>query len=91
MQNNQLGTKRSPVSNDGRGLKQQITLRSACVTRCSPVSNDGRGLKQTIPQFVGDEPRSSPVSNDGRGLKLNQVIAVSLSALVRPSAMTGAD
>lgn len=46
MQNNQLGTKRSPVSNDGRGLKRWHAFDRQSLLPRSPVSNDGRGLKQ---------------------------------------------
>ena len=40
----------SPVSNNGRGLKQQLAndAQSAALTD-SPVSNNGRGLKPGTP------------------------------------------
>jgi len=36
----------SPVSNDGRGLKQAVQPAGCGDQPASPVSNDGRGLKQ---------------------------------------------
>ena len=35
----------SPVSDDGRGLKQNITSEITIAGAGSPVSDDGRGLK----------------------------------------------
>ena len=44
----------SPVSNDGRGLKQAGARPGPPPCRASPVSNDGRGLKQ--PRQLGIDP-----------------------------------
>ena len=46
MGNKVLVAKRSPVSDDGRGLKPTNGKTKALRARGSPVSDDGRGLKR---------------------------------------------
>ena len=59
----------SPVSDDGRGLKQSGLGAIDRLMPGSPVSDDGRGLKLREVLPVRKNPPGSPVSDDGRGLK----------------------
>ena len=58
----------SPVSDDGRGLKQGLDA-AVLRQRRSPVSDDGRGLKLQLNRNDPARLQGSPVSDDGRGLK----------------------
>ena len=80
---------RSPVSDDGRGLKQLMKL-TVMFLACSPVSDDGRGLKLCRCR-TGKSCTRSPVSDDGRGLKLYINGTIQNSGNARPSVMTGVD
>ena len=60
----------SPVSDDGRGLKQVGGQRGFGAAHGSPVSDDGRGLKLVVRHILHQAHVGSPVSDDGRGLKL---------------------
>ena len=82
---------RSPVSDDGRGLKQQVQKAGGIAGFRSPVSDDGRGLKQDIDWRGRKKKHRSPVSDDGRGLKQTQALQCGCAVLVRPSVMTGVD
>ena len=62
----------SPVSDDGRGLKQPISVLLADTVLGSPVSDDGRGLKPPSNSMALIFSMGSPVSDDGRGLKLRR-------------------
>ena len=64
-----LNAEDSPVSNNGRGLKQEIHTMGNAITYDSPVSNNGRGLKRVIYRARNSLGGDSPVSNNGRGLK----------------------
>ena len=59
----------SPVSDDGRGLKQADWFTCSDFEAGSPVSDDGRGLKRSIDWAFLWTQMGSPVSDDGRGLK----------------------
>ena len=81
----------SPVSDDGRGLKQAHHQVGQAHRVGSPVSDDGRGLKHRVAHALAHRALGSPVSDDGRGLKRLQGKVVRTELTVRPSAMTGAD
>ena len=82
---------RSPVSDDGRGLKQYVHACLKKLGRRSPVSDDGRGLKHHVPRWSERILGRSPVSDDGRGLKPSRRAGRPGHLLVRPSVMTGVD
>ena len=81
----------SPVSDDGRGLKQRRAVQRLHALAGSPVSDDGRGLKQGGPDVKRKDLTGSPVSDDGRGLKQQKVTRLHGLQWVRPSVMTGVD
>ena len=81
----------SPVSDDGRGLKQADGRVDRAAARGSPVSDDGRGLKHRRCRRDRSAADGSPVSDDGRGLKHGTNQVKQPWRLVRPSAMTGVD
>ncbi len=81
----------SPVSDGGRGLKQERARALVQEHVGSPVSDGGRGLKQFLRDTSPHAGFGSPVSDGGRGLKLIDVAPVAFQALVRPSSMAGVE
>ena len=81
----------SPVSDDGRGLKQHVAEPGHGLVDGSPVSDDGRGLKRLDAQVLRGARDGSPVSDDGRGLKPCAHRQRPRLGRVRPSVMTGVD
>ncbi len=63
----------SPVSDGGRGLKQQRGGRALQSRLGSPVSDGGRGLKRITTRAIAVRHFGSPVSDGGRGLKPGQL------------------
>ena len=86
-----VGTRGSPVSDDGRGLKPDGAGVIVVIPAGSPVSDDGRGLKPVIVLGGAVAEEGSPVSDDGRGLKQQREELAVVLAVARPSAMTGVD
>ena len=82
----------SPVSDGGRGLKQERPRALVQEHVGSPVSDGGRGLKQFLRDTSPHAGFGSPVSDGGRGLKHGSSTPAAAHAHgVRPSAMAGVD
>ena len=81
----------SPVSDGGRGLKQERARALVQEHVGSPVSDGGRGLKPVECSTGASVPLGSPVSDGGRGLKQPCEMRRITRLVVRPSAMAGVD
>ncbi len=81
----------SPVSDGGRGLKQERARALVQEHVGSPVSDGGRGLKHHHICRLVRTDQGSPVSDGGRGLKQQEIGMKVFVWAVRPSAMAGVD